>query len=104
MTGLEALRKICSSACEDRDLNYHQRHEDCKKTKENEKYRPFCNGCLYCEGSKEYQAVEGELRAFSVLKRVVNTNAVYRNMLDACLECGWITADEYRIAREALER
>lgn len=66
--GLKALERICSQACTDRDELFYLKHLNCKKAEENEEYCPYCTGCLYCSGNKNYKAIEKELRAFEIIK------------------------------------
>lgn len=66
--GLKALEKICKQACDDRDKLFYLNDLDCKKTKENEAYFPYCDGCLYCSGNENYKTIEKELKALEIVK------------------------------------
>lgn len=42
-------------------------------------------------------------QAFEIIKKCINSNEIYRNMLKERFECGWINQEEFDLAKEVLE-
>lgn len=52
---------------------------------------------------KTSNAIEKELKAFEVLKKLFKSSFTYKYKLKDYLDCGWITKEEYDLLKEELE-
>ena len=68
---LEALDKICTQACNDRDELFYLKHKKCKQVNEND-----CKGCLYCAGNETRKIIEKQLTDLENINQKYNIDLI----------------------------
>ena len=95
--GLKALEKICKQACNDRDELFYLKNQNCKKSKENEKHFPYCDGCLYCSGNENYKIIEKELKEYQEIKAYMQQYGIENiEELRRVLHNDWVIRQKFK--------
>ena len=58
---------------------------------------------VWQEHEKATNAIEKELKALEVVRKLFSSSSIYRYKLKDSLECGWITEEEYSLLKDVLQ-